>query len=579
MKKTYILLLFPVIAAVSCQKGTVGVSAPESDLLTIRAEACAIGENVKVGIAQRYDVLWQDEDKIYVKDKEGHHNLFSLASEQGSARGVFTQDTPTVTFSGEVEAFYPAAVGETLQWPASQTEDQVMPMYCGKALSGAGEEEFNFRSMGGIMQLMFNTFESNVTIKSIDIEDGKKTLSGAFHVENGKAVIDAADSAGITLDLGDGVTLGKGARAFNVAVPEGNYEDLTVTLHSNGKLCKIQGCKLELSQNAVAQLVITGKEFIVLTQSVTLDKSETSLVIGEKDTETLTATVLPENATYRSVVWSSDKDYVATVDQNGNVTATGVGTATITATSADGEKSASCAVNVDLKITKGQINDHDYVQIGNGVKWATENIGGEYSWYFSWGNVKPYRHYYGDWGDDWYNMENGNRLVDGFTKSKYESTDGYTLGDDSIRIPVDEKYDAARHFWGDPWRIPSADEMRALLASTYAIVDKHVLYLYKPKEGDAGKVIYSSSYNYESDRLLSFHSDGYGDGGQVKDYNQRGKYWLSDRSKTYQGFEGVCIFEFYWDMTPPPLAWVGVTTERHLGQPIRPVADSDYSVQ
>ena len=81
-------------------------------------------------------------------------------------------------------------------------------------------------------------------------------------------------------------------------------------------------------------------------ESVSLDKTEyTFNTIGS--TLTLNATVLPSDATDKSVEWSSDKESVATVDQTGKVTAVSNGTATIKATATDGSGVfASCAINV-----------------------------------------------------------------------------------------------------------------------------------------------------------------------------------------------------------------------------------------
>ena len=81
---------------------------------------------------------------------------------------------------------------------------------------------------------------------------------------------------------------------------------------------------------------------------VTLDKNTLELYTG--DTATLTATVAPDNATNKTVTWSSSDNTVATVDNNGNVTAVKAGTATITATAADGSGcSATCTVTVTDK--------------------------------------------------------------------------------------------------------------------------------------------------------------------------------------------------------------------------------------
>ena len=85
---------------------------------------------------------------------------------------------------------------------------------------------------------------------------------------------------------------------------------------------------------------------IVLVESVTLGKTELTLVIGEADV-TLTATVKPENATDPTVTWTSSNPAVATVDANGKVHAVAAGEATITATA--GDKSATCKVTVTAK--------------------------------------------------------------------------------------------------------------------------------------------------------------------------------------------------------------------------------------
>lgn len=81
--------------------------------------------------------------------------------------------------------------------------------------------------------------------------------------------------------------------------------------------------------------------------SVTLDK--TDLTLDVNDTEKLTATVNPNDATNKTVTWKSDKPEIVEVDSNGNVTAKAAGTATITAT-VDG-KSVSCKVTVNGQTT------------------------------------------------------------------------------------------------------------------------------------------------------------------------------------------------------------------------------------
>ena len=91
--------------------------------------------------------------------------------------------------------------------------------------------------------------------------------------------------------------------------------------------------KLSITINEPATISVTG---------VSLDQS--ALTITEGDTVQLTATVEPSNATNKGVTWKSSNDTIATVDNNGKVTAVKEGTATITAT-VDG-KSATCTVTV-----------------------------------------------------------------------------------------------------------------------------------------------------------------------------------------------------------------------------------------
>jgi uncharacterized protein YjdB len=60
----------------------------------------------------------------------------------------------------------------------------------------------------------------------------------------------------------------------------------------------------------------------------------------------LTATVLPDNATNKSVIWESSDNGIATVDATGLVTAIASGTAIVTVTTVDGGFTAQCTVTV-----------------------------------------------------------------------------------------------------------------------------------------------------------------------------------------------------------------------------------------
>lgn len=77
-----------------------------------------------------------------------------------------------------------------------------------------------------------------------------------------------------------------------------------------------------------------------------IDVKEKNVTLAAGETCQLTYTVLPEDATDRTVLWTSDKEEVATVDENGLITAVGAGKCTVTGLANDGSK-----VKVQIKIT------------------------------------------------------------------------------------------------------------------------------------------------------------------------------------------------------------------------------------
>ncbi len=95
---------------------------------------------------------------------------------------------------------------------------------------------------------------------------------------------------------------------------------------------------------------------VIHVESVTLNESSVVLDIGE--TKALIETVLPENATDKSVTWTSSNPEVATVE-NGKVTAVLVGTANITVTTRDGGKTDTCQVTVVKRVTEVDLNQHE----------------------------------------------------------------------------------------------------------------------------------------------------------------------------------------------------------------------------
>ena len=96
--------------------------------------------------------------------------------------------------------------------------------------------------------------------------------------------------------------------------------------------------------------------------SITLNTEQLTMEYGTK--EQLTATVAPDDADNPGLTWTSDNEDVATVDENGLVTAVSVGEANITATAVDGSGvTATCKVTVTPKLVTSVILDESELTI------------------------------------------------------------------------------------------------------------------------------------------------------------------------------------------------------------------------
>ena len=151
----------------------------------------------------------------------------------------------------------------------------------------------------------------------------------------------STSGTGIVFDDNEGTVYGAVTLQDDLAIGEGeslNIPDGSRLTIPDGKTLTVNGGELtgNVPQSGVAYKVT----------DVSLNK--TSLTLTEGGSETLTATITPDNASNKSLTWSSDNQNVATVE-NGKVTAVGAGTAQITVTTEDGNKTATCTVTVIAK--------------------------------------------------------------------------------------------------------------------------------------------------------------------------------------------------------------------------------------
>ena len=124
------------------------------------------------------------------------------------------------------------------------------------------------------------------------------------------------------------------------------------TVDGNGKVIAVKAGEATVTVTTkdggkTATCKVTVKAATVAVTEVELDKATLSLVEG--DSETLTATVKPDNATNKEVTWKSNDEKIAAVDETGKVTAVKAGDATVTVTTKDGGKTATSKVTVKEK--------------------------------------------------------------------------------------------------------------------------------------------------------------------------------------------------------------------------------------
>ena len=141
------------------------------------------------------------------------------------------------------------------------------------------------------------------------------------------------------------------ADATDVEVKYASTDEAVATVDKDSKVQILQPgeCDIVTTLTQEGKKVVEKKTHIKAfyeVEGITLDKTEGILTAG--NTVTLNAAVLPEEvADETTVTWTSSDEKVATVDENGKVTAIAAGEATITATA--GEKSATYKLTVQAK--------------------------------------------------------------------------------------------------------------------------------------------------------------------------------------------------------------------------------------
>lgn len=273
-----------------------------------------------------------------------------------------------------------------------------------------------------------------------------------------------------TLEMNSGTT----AQLVASLSPEGAFGSVTwsssdesvATVDGNGVVTAVAGGTCTITATA-------GGSLKKATCSVTVTQMVTSITLPQKQVYLkldefvrLTATVLPENAANKNVVWSSSNESIAPV-RSGRVDAYDYGTAIITCEAADGSGvKATCTIYI--------VDFDTYVDLGlpSGTLWATCNIGAtspeDYGDYFAWGETEGYNDGKTTFNWSTYKWCKGsdNTQTKYCTKSSY-GYNGFT--DDKTELDLED--DAAYVNWGLDWRMPSIEQFSELINSSYTTTE------------------------------------------------------------------------------------------------------------
>lgn len=230
----------------------------------------------------------------------------------------------------------------------------------------------------------------------------------------------------------------------------------------------------------------------ILATSVSISQSTYAMKTGEA--VALTATVSPDDASDKSVVWYSNKPGVVSVNSNGVVTANGVGTAVVTVIANGGSGlSASCTITVTKAAPEsgGDGIDHEYVDLGlpSGTLWATCNVGATYPAeagnYYAWGETTTKSSYNWSTYFDALDSEGGS-----FKK--------YSLGGKTTLDPED---DVAYVAWGSDWRMPTKTEIQELIDNTNISTDGNTYVL--TSQINSKKIVFPQSGYYDETSFVN----------------------------------------------------------------------------
>lgn len=192
---------------------------------------------------------------------------------------------------------------------------------------------------------------------------GRNYVDGFYY--SSEEVVDVTDISlnknSLTLNIGETATLTATVLPDNASdkVVKWMSSDAGVaTVDAEGVVRAHSVGKAVIKAESVSNPDVVASCEVTVVQPVTgVTLDATSIQLKEVGaTYQLNATVFPEEASNKSVTWSSSDKSVCTVSKNGLVTAVGSGTATVSVATVDGGKTASCKVTVTISVSSITLN-------------------------------------------------------------------------------------------------------------------------------------------------------------------------------------------------------------------------------
>ncbi|NPV93323.1 MAG: hypothetical protein HPY50_21395 [Firmicutes bacterium] len=299
--------------------------------------------------------VWVKDDSVLTYTIAPIANQTMAPLTAGYAPGAQETKTVTVTRTGTGDL---ANLSVSLSGADAGSFEATQPVAA--VLNGAAPSTtFTVKAKDG---LAAGTYTATVTITADSMTDVSFTVTqvvGASPIQ--VAAPTAAPASGAELADGSAVTLATATEGATIHYTTdgsdpntGSPSGTSVTISgAPGATITVKAfaVKAGMTDSGIAAFTYTIETppAQVAVTGVSLNKSSTCIITG--DSETLSATVAPANATNQAVSWSSSAPGVASVDNAGTVTGMDAGTATITVTTADGNRTASCGVTVSEPVT------------------------------------------------------------------------------------------------------------------------------------------------------------------------------------------------------------------------------------